>query len=129
MAGERPGHTLSPTALVGEAYLRLATDPRREGDPAGFYLAAAEAMRRILIDHARQRGAVKRGGGQRPLHLPSVMEMAERADAEEIVAFDEALLRLQLEMPQAAAVVRLRFFAGLSVEQTAKALTLSERTV
>jgi RNA polymerase sigma factor (TIGR02999 family) len=129
MAGERSDHTLSPTALVGEAYLRMAGDPRRDGDPAGFYMAAAEAMRRILIDHARQRGAVKRGGRQRHLHLASVMEMAERADSAEIVAFDGALLRLQEEMPQAAAVVRLRFFAGLSVEQTAKALGLSERTV
>src|SRR5437870_2699922 len=103
MAGERAGHTLSPTALIGEAYLRLANDPRRDADPAGFYHAAAEAVRRVLIDHARQRGAVKRGGG-RPGVVISIEDLAARGDPAEIVAFDGAFSRLQEKMPQAAEV-------------------------
>ena len=128
MAGERAGHTLSPTALVNEAYLRLANDPRRDAQPGAFYHAAGEAMRRILIEHARKRGAVKRGGGwQRAVE--SVEHLAADAGPEEVVALDEAFVRLETEDPRASEVVRLRFYAGLTVDQAAEALGVSRRSV
>jgi RNA polymerase sigma factor (TIGR02999 family) len=129
MAGERPDHTLQATALVHEAFLRLVGD--REIPWAGrahFYIAAAEAMRRILLDHARARGRVKRGGGRAPLALTDVADLATR-DSREILMFDEAFRRLEGESPEAAAIVRLRFFAGLGVDQTAEALGVSASTV
>jgi len=129
LAAERPGHTLQATALVHEAYLKLVGE--REipwASRAHFYVAAAEAMRRILIDHARARGRVKRGGGGRArLTLSDVTDLASKPD--EIVRFDEAFRRLEGESSEAAAIVRLRFFAGLSVEQTAEALGVSTSTV
>ena len=130
MASERDGHTLQATALVHEAYLRLVggEDAGRWAGRAHFFHAAAEAMRRILIDHGRQRGQVKRGGGRRRVPL-SVEHLAAEGDFEEIVALDDALSRLERENPDVAAVVRLRFYAGLSVEETAEALGLSARTV
>jgi len=128
MKGERTGHTLQATALVNEAYLRLLGGPAVYSGRGAFFLAAAEAMRRILIEHARARGAVKRGGGAR--RMPSdVLDLAAAADPEEIVSFDETILRLENESELGAAVVRLRFYAGLSVESTAAALGVSERTV
>lgn len=134
LAGERAGHTLSATALVHEAYLKLVGP--RELPWAGrshFYVAAAEAMRRILLDHAKARGREKRGGQagkpMRHVDFASVAELVASADSEEIVSFDHALRRLETESPDAARVVRLRFFAGLSVEQTAQALAVSDRTV
>lgn len=134
MANEREGHTLSATALVHEAYLKLAGP--REVPWAGrghFYAAAAEAMRRVLLDHAKARGREKRGaeGGipRRRADFASVAELAGAADREEIVSFDAALRRLETESPEAARVVQLRFFAGLSVEQVAMALQVSDRTV
>jgi RNA polymerase sigma factor (TIGR02999 family) len=129
MQGERPGHTLQATALVNEAFLRLVGD--REvtwRDRSHFYGAAAEAMRRILVDHARRRGAEKRGGGQQRLPL-SVCDLAANDDPRQILALDQALLRLQEHDAAAANIVRLRFFAGLTVEQTAAALGISERSV
>jgi RNA polymerase sigma factor (TIGR02999 family) len=127
LAGERPDHTLSATALVHEAYVKLIGP--REVAWAGrrhFYAAAAEAMRRILIDHARSRA--RRGGGKRRLdELGDVAALAS-ADSEQIVAVDAAVSRLETEDPEAAAVVRLRFYAGLSVEEAAVALGISERT-
>jgi RNA polymerase sigma factor (TIGR02999 family) len=130
MSHERPGHTLQATALVHEAYVKLvgAGDIPWSGR-AGFFRAASEAMRRILIDHARRRGALKREGPPVRATLHDVADLAAGADSDEILAFDEAFLRLEGEHPQAAAVVRLRFYAGLSVEQTAEALALSPRTV
>ncbi len=129
LAAERPGHTLQATALVHEAYLKLVGE--REipwASRAHFYVAAAEAMRRILIDHARARGRVKRGGGGRArLTLSDVTDLASKPD--EIVRFDEAFGRLEGESSEAAAIVRLRFFAGLSVDQTAEALGVSTSTV
>ncbi len=131
LAAERPGHTLQATALVHEAYLKLVGE--REipwASRAHFYVAAAEAMRRILIDHARARGRVKRGGGgggRARLTLSDVTDLASKPD--EIVRFDEAFGRLEGESSEAAAIVRLRFFAGLSVEQTAEALGVSTSTV
>ncbi len=128
---ERTGHTLQATALVHEAYLRIA----RGGDPryanrAHFFVAAAEAMRRILIEHARARGRVKRGGAHGGQRVPlSVVDLALDADPDEILMLEEALCRLETEDATAAAVVRLRFFAGLSVDETASTLALSPSTV
>ena len=130
MAGERPGHTLQATALVNEAYLRLVGGDGqiKWAGRAHFYAAASEAMRRLLIEHARKRGRQKRGGGKR--HIPlDIVDLAAEADPEEILAFDEAFGRLEEEAADAAAVVRLRFYAGLSIDETASALGLSPRTV
>jgi len=128
MAHENVGHTLQATALVHEAYLRLGGDEAQFANRAHFFHAAAEAMRRILIDHARQRGSAKRGGGARRLPT-NVLDLACAPDSGEIVALDDAIGRLEKEAPQAASVVRLRFYAGLSVEETAEALNISPRTV
>jgi RNA polymerase sigma factor (TIGR02999 family) len=131
MNQERGGHTLQPTALVHEAYLRLVND---RGDPwasrAQFFCAAAEAMRRILIEHARARNRLKRGGPLTRRRMPlGVVELATEHDPSEILALDEAVRRLEEQSPDLAAVVRLRFFAGLSVKETAHALNISPRTV
>ncbi len=132
MASESPGHTLQATALVHEAYLKLLGN--REvpwQNQAHFYGAAAEAMRRILLDHARTRKRVKRGGGKAKisLELAGVADLAKDDEPEAILAFDDAFGRLESESPDAAAVVRLRFYAGLTVPQTAQALGISARTV
>lgn len=128
MAGEREGHTLSATALVHDAYLRLA-GPREVpwAHRGHFYAAAAEAMRRVLLDHARARGA--RGGGKVG-RLSEIGDVADLAGAEEgrIEAVDAALTRLEGEDAEAAALVRLRFYAGLSVEEASAALGMSSRT-
>ncbi len=126
---EHPGHTLQATALVHEAYLRLVGDQ----DPgwanrAHFFKAAADAMRRILIDHARKRGRIKRGGDQKRVTI-SVADLAYTENPEEILALDEAIQRLESQDPEMAEVVRLRFYAGLSVEETANALGVSRTTV
>ena len=128
MALERAGHTLQATALVHEAYMRLAGARNvRWAGRAHFYHAAAEAMRRILVEHARARGRVKRGAGARRVPI-DILDLAEDGDRDEILALDEALRRLEAHTPQIAAVVRLRFFAGLSVVETAEALSMSERS-
>jgi RNA polymerase sigma-70 factor, ECF subfamily len=130
MAGERRGHTLQATALVNEAYMRLLNDPDVDwSDHHAFYFAAAQAMRRILIEHARARSAAKRGGGRRAVEFSNLMDLAEHAAPEEVLAFDDALLRLEKQAPRAATIVRLRFYSGLSVEHTALALDISARTV
>jgi RNA polymerase sigma factor (TIGR02999 family) len=134
LASERTGHTLSATALVHEAYLKLVGPREVAWESKGhFYAAAAEAMRRILVDHARIRGSQKRGGvkgrARVPADFASVAELAANEDSEQIVSFDDALRRLEKEAPDAARVVQLRFFAGLSVDQTALALGISDRTV
>jgi len=131
MAEERRDHTLQATGLVHEAYLRLSTQQTaHELNRAQFFAAASEAMRRILIEHARRRGRVKRGGGSKrvDLQLADVADLSAVGD-EEIVALDEAFRRLESIDARAASVVRLRFYAGLTIEQTAEALGLSERTV
>ena len=128
LASERPNHTLSATALVHEAYLKLVGP--REVPWAGrghFYAAAAQAMRRILIDYARSRAARGDGRGLRLEEIGDVGTLAA-ADSERILAVDAALTRLEHDDPEAAAVVRLRFFAGLSVDQAAEAMGLSPRT-
>lgn len=127
LASERAGHTLQPTALVHEVYLRIA-GTRGFASEALFFHAAAEAMRRILIDHARSHSRIKRGGDLRRLPA-NVLDLAESTEPEEILALDDAIERLEREMPQPAAVVRLRFYAGLSVEEVARTLDLSPRTI
>lgn len=129
MAAERPEHTLQATALVHEAYLRLVGAQQTTWKGKGqFCLAAAEAMRRILIEYARKRGRVKRGGDYRRVSL-DIDVLAREAQPEEIAAVDDAIDRLGRKDPRMGEIVRLRFFVGLSVAETAAALGLSDRTV
>ncbi|MFN0207279.1 MAG: ECF-type sigma factor [Planctomycetota bacterium] len=127
LAKERKDQTLSATALVHEAYLKLV-GPREVAwaNRAHFYVAAAEAMRRIVLDHARARG---RRGGTR-IRIEEIRDVASiaGADSELILAVDEAIERLASEDPEAAAIVRLRFYAGLSVDEAAAATGISPRT-
>jgi RNA polymerase sigma factor (TIGR02999 family) len=129
LAREKPGQTLQPTALVHEAYLRLVDEDKvRNWDSRGhFFAAAAEAMRRILVDNARRRGARKRGAGLDRIDLP---EMAEPAEDEpiDLLALDEALQKLEALHVQKAQVVKLRFFAGRTLEETAQALGIARAT-
>ena len=134
LAHEQPGQTLQPTALVHEAYLRLVATPQRERgeetpwDSRGhFFAAAAEAMRRILVENARKKQRVKHGGGRRREDLDD-QDVPVRPPPDEIVALDEALTRLAAEDPEAVRVVQLHFFAGLSIEQAAEALGVSRAT-
>lgn len=129
LAGERDGHTLQATALVHEAWLNLRDrlDVMR-GEPGLFFVAAAEAMRRILIDHARRRGARKRGGGAARIPL-DLVELAASASIDEVLELDGAIEALATTSPRSAEVVRLRFFAGLGEAQCAEVLGVSERTV
>lgn len=126
---EASGQTLQATALVHEAYLRLiGNDPGRCWDGRGhFYAAAAEAMRRILVENARRRGRQKRGGGRARAELLEA-DLAVDDPPDEVLLVDEALERLAAEDRQAAELVKLRYFAGLSVEEAAKALGLSRAT-
>jgi RNA polymerase sigma factor (TIGR02999 family) len=130
IARERRDHTLRATDLVHEAYLRLFGASKV--DWAGhtqFFFAAAQAMRRILIEHARKRGRVKRGGPAAKRVPLSILDLAAENDPDEVLALDEAMGKLAQEDERAARVVWLRFYAGLSVEEAAKALGLSPRTV
>jgi RNA polymerase sigma factor (TIGR02999 family) len=126
LARERPGQTLDATALLHEAYLRLAGG-RHFKDCRHFFAAAAEAMRRILVERARQRRAQKRGGGAKRFEL-SEADRVVVPDPDTLLAVDEALALLAAEDAQAADVARLRLFAGLSVEEAAAALALSRAT-
>lgn len=129
MSLERADHTLAATGLVHEAYLRLVGDGEVSwANRAHFFHAAAEAMRRILIEHARAKGGPQRGGGRVRLPL-DVIDLATQADPAQILALEEALSRLEEQDPDTARIVRLRFYAGLSVEETARAVGASERTV
>ena len=129
LAQEAPGNTLTATALVHEAYLRLvgAADERRWDNRGHFFAAAAEAMRRVLVDAARRKRTEKHGGDRRRVDLPDVPAKAEVAD-ERLLALDAALTRLAAEDPVAARVVELRHFAGLSIEDAAATLDLSRAT-
>lgn len=128
MAREAPGHTLQPTALVHEAWLRLTGGgTARFGGREHFFGAAAEAMRRILVDSARRRQSLKRGGGVKAEELDEAFGMSAQDDAR-LLALDEALERLALEDAVAARLVKLRYFVGMSMEESAAALGLSVRS-
>jgi RNA polymerase sigma factor (TIGR02999 family) len=129
LAHEKPGQTLQPTALVHEAYLRLVgSDGEPHWDSRGhFFAAAAEAMRRILVENARRKKRVKHGGERQRVDLED-QDVPICQPPDEIVALDEALTRLATEDPAAAQVVQLHFFAGLSIEHVAKALGISRAT-
>ena len=126
---ERPGHTLEATAIVHEVYIRLIGS-RDVGwnDSRHFFNAAALAMRRLLIDHARRRGQAKRGGARIQVTLPDVPGDSGLS-VEDTLALDEAIQRLEGQDERMAEIVRLRFYAGLSVEETAGVLDISARTV
>jgi RNA polymerase sigma factor (TIGR02999 family) len=128
LAQEKPGQTLQATALVHEAYLRLvgADDPGWSGR-AHFFAAAAEAMRRILVNRARDRRRLKRGGGRARIELEEFVA-ADGAGTPDILALDEALEALAREEPVCAELVKLRFFAGLTQEEAAQALGVTRRT-
>jgi len=130
LSRERAGHTLNPTALVHEAYLRLV--PQSDAAPqwssrGHFFGAAAEAMRRVLVDHARRKRAEKRGGGR---HFVSLDEhdIAAPGRRRDLLALDAALTQFEQEQPQLAALVKLRYFAGLTMPQAAEALGIPLRT-
>ncbi len=129
LAQEKPGQTLQATALVHEAYLRLVKgDSSPSWDSRGhFFAAAAEAMRRILVERARSKQRLRPGGGRRRLDLDE-LDLAEEGPDEALLALDEALAKLATEQAIVAEVVKLRYFAGLSMEQTASALAISLRT-
>jgi RNA polymerase sigma factor (TIGR02999 family) len=126
LAREAPGQTLEPTALVHEAYLRLVgpADAPRWRDRGHFFAAAAQAMRHILVDIARRKRRARHGGDRRRVELDDALPAPPSAE-EELLALDEALTRLAGEDPEAAAVVQLRYFAGLSVEEAANSLGIS----
>jgi RNA polymerase sigma factor (TIGR02999 family) len=130
MARERGAHTLQPTALVNEAYLRLI-DARQVQwqDRAHFIGLAARLMRRVLVDHARSRGYQKRGAGAARVTLTEGLAAAPEQPAVDLVALDRALERLAHDDPRKAKVIELRFFGGLTVEETAEVLHLSEDTI
>src|SRR5262245_18807138 len=130
LADEKPGQTLQPTALVHEAYLRLVGgEQTRDWDSRGhFFAAAAEAMRRILIDRARHKQTHKAGSGHRRLELDDIEPALEEGNDDRLLALDQALRQLEAEEPRKAELVKLRFFAGLTAEQTAAALGVSTST-
>jgi len=128
LSGEGPGQTLQPTALVHEAYLRLVGQQDCTWENRGhFFAAAAESMRRIMVDRARQKRRLKRGGDRRRVDLQDV-HMAFDMPPGELVALDEALTKLGLESPARAKLVKLRFFAGLTSDQAARAMGISKAT-
>jgi RNA polymerase sigma factor (TIGR02999 family) len=130
MRREDAGHTLQPTALVHEAYMRLVD--QRQGqwqNRSQFYGIAAQMMRRVLIDHAREHLAAKRGGGAKQVTLSGVDAPADSDDAVEVLALHDALEKLALLDERQAKVVELRYFGGLSVEEAAEALEISPATV
>jgi RNA polymerase sigma factor (TIGR02999 family) len=128
MAHENPGQTLQATALVHEAFLRLVRDEARKWDSRGhFFAAAAEAMRRILINRARDKGRIKRGGDRQQVDWDKI-DIAAETSADDLLAVDDALERLAQENPQCAEVVKLRFYAGLTMDDAGASLGISSRT-
>ena len=129
MRRERLGHTLQTTALVNEAYLRLVNRKNVHWqNRAHFFAIAAELMRSILVDHARSHAYAKRGGGARKLALDEAMVISQERAAE-VVALDHALMELAVMDPQQSRIVELRFFGGLTIEETAQVLHLSPATI
>lgn len=130
LRGERPGQTLQPTALVHEAYLRLLKDrPDRWQNRAHFSAIAAHAMRQILIDRARARDALKRGGGQPRVTFDESLPVQAPDGSIDLLALDAALERLAALDPQQARIVELRYFGGLTIEETAEAMGASPATI
>jgi RNA polymerase sigma factor (TIGR02999 family) len=129
LAHEAPGQTLQATALVHEAYLRLVDGDRAQHwDSRGhFFAAAAEAMRRILIDQARRKRRPKHGGDRKRVDLNEALSLSD-ASHDDLLALDEALEKLALEEPAKAALVKLHYFAGLSLEEAGRVLGISQRT-
>jgi len=128
MSRESPGQTLQATALVHEAYIRLVgSDAQNWNGRTHFFAAAAEAMRRILIDNARRKKSLKHGGSNQVTNLDNV-EIAFEEHSEDIIALDEALEKLAAEDPVKANLVKLRYFAGLTIEQAADLLQISRST-
>lgn len=128
MASESPGQTLQATALVHEAWLRLSSDENRKwNDRTHFFAAAAEAMRRILVDNARRKRAQRHGGGQRRVEMPQIAT-ALMEDDDKVLAVNEALGKLAVLDPEKAELVKLRYFVGMTIEQAAEALAISDRT-
>jgi len=128
MSLEKQDHTLQATGLVHEAYLRLlGNEEMTWANRAHFFHAAAEAMRRILIEHARAKAGPARGGGRKKLPL-DVVDLAREADPARILALEEAISRLEQQDADAARVLRLRFYAGLTLEEVSKAMGVSLRT-
>jgi RNA polymerase sigma factor (TIGR02999 family) len=130
LAHQSPGQTLQPTALVHEAYLRLVGDPQESNweSRGHFFAAAAEAMRRILVENARRKGRRKRGGDLTRLDFGAAEQVTVPEVREDLLALDEALTKLAVTDPQAAQLVQLRYFAGLSIPEAAKSLGVSPRT-
>jgi RNA polymerase sigma factor (TIGR02999 family) len=129
LAQEKPGQTLQATALVHEAYLRLvgAENSQRWDSRGHFFAAAAEAMRRILVDNARRKGRIKRGGALRRIDLESA-DLVTSAVPDDLLDLDDALARLSAEEPEAAQLIKLRLFAGLSIDEAAEMLGMSRST-
>jgi RNA polymerase sigma factor (TIGR02999 family) len=128
MANESPGQTLQATALVHEAWLRLSGNSKQNWNSRNhFFMAAAEAMRRILIERARQRNRLKRGGGQQRVPLED-LDLAIHADSETLLLVDEAMALLTAQDPVKARLVELRFFTGLSLQEAAQVLGISHPT-
>jgi RNA polymerase sigma-70 factor (ECF subfamily) len=127
---ERPGHTLQPTALVNEAYLRLVDQGKAKWqNRAQFYGIAAQLMRRILVDHARQHNAAKRGGSdQQRLSITSAHDVSDKPNLD-LLALHEALEELAAVDPQQSRIVELKFFGGLSIEETAEVMKLGHATI
>jgi RNA polymerase sigma factor (TIGR02999 family) len=130
LAREAPGQTLDATALVHEAYLKMIGpgDDRPFADAGHFFAVAAEAMRHILVDRARRKRREKHGGGRRRVELHDDAHPAPPSRADDLLALDEALDRLAIEDPEAARLVQIRYFAGLSVEEAAASLGISRAT-
>ena len=131
LALEKPGQTLQPTALVHEAFLRLVDTQRvQRWDSRGhFFAAAAEAMRRILVDLAKQKSSLKRGGGRARVDLNERLSLSpDRDQSDLILEVDEALAALEADNPRQAQLVKLRYFAGMTLDETAQALGMSLAT-
>ncbi len=126
---ERPGHTLQPTALVNEAYIRLVQNPVDWRNRAHFFGVAAHIMRQILVGYARQHRAEKRGGARAKVELDENVVAEIDRQSEQVLELDEALDRLAANDPRLAKLVELRYFAGMSVEETANVLGISTKTV
>ena len=128
MASEAPGQTLQPTALVHEAWLRLTNDDQRKwNDRTHFFAAAAEAMRLILVDNARRKRTQRHGGGQQRVEMPEIAS-AVVENEDKLLEVNEALEKFAALDPQKAQLVKLRYFVGMTLEQAAEALRISERT-